>query len=207
MPKCAIYARVSTREQTTENQVRLLKEEAERRGWAYEILEEKKTTRKTRPVKEALLRQLYRGKYKTVLVYKLDRWARSTGELVTEITDLFSRGVAFVSLRDNIDLSTASGKLYFHIISAFAEFERDLIRERTLAGLERAKAEGKTLGRPGLDPEVATEARRLRKSGLSYRAIAGQLGIGLGTVQRVCKGVPKSPSENPPGSTNENVQK
>ena len=146
--KVAIYARVSTRDQHPENQLIQLKEYAKRHNYEYEVFEEKESTRKTRPIKQDLMNRLRQKEFDGVLVLKLDRWARSLPELALEVQELYGKGVSFVSLRDNIDLSSATGKLQFHILSAFAEFERELIRERTLDGLERAKINGTKLGRP-----------------------------------------------------------
>jgi putative DNA-invertase from lambdoid prophage Rac len=146
--KVAIYCRVSTEGQTTENQRITLEEYAKRNNWDYEIIEEVESSRKTRPMKSQLLQRLRRKEFNSVLVYKLDRWARSSYELLTDITELTNKGINFISFSDNIDLSTATGKLQFQILSAFAEFERNLIRERTLEGLKRAKKQGKILGRP-----------------------------------------------------------
>lgn len=149
MKKMALYVRISKRNyQTTENQKLILKKHAERMEWEYEIFNEEESTRKTRPVKASLLQRLRLREFDGVCVLKLDRWARSLQELVMEVTELYEKGISFIALRDNIDLSTATGKLQFHIMSAFAEFERELIRERTLDGLERAKRQGKHLGRP-----------------------------------------------------------
>jgi DNA invertase Pin-like site-specific DNA recombinase len=146
--KVALYCRVSTRRQTNENQELILTEYAKRSNWDYEIFNEVESSRGTRPVKQDLLRRLRLKEFDIVCVLKLDRWGRSVIELALEIQELYEKGIAFISLRDNIDLTTATGKLQFTIISAFAEFERDLIRERTLDGLARARVEGKTLGRP-----------------------------------------------------------
>ena len=146
--KYAIYVRVSKRDMHPENQVLKLKDYAQRQNWEYTIYEEFESTRKTRPVKEALLKELRQKAYDGVLVYKLDRWARSLPELALEVKELIDKGIFFVSLMDGIDLTTATGRLQFHIISSFAEFERDLIRERTMAGLDRARARGVKLGRP-----------------------------------------------------------
>ena len=96
---------------------------------------------------------------------------------------MFGYGVAFVSFRDNLDLSTPSGRLMFQIIGAMAEFERSLIQERVRAGLRNARAKGKRLGRPSVKVD-ATEIGRLRANGLAWRTIASQLGVGLGTVVR-----------------------
>ena len=148
MKKIAIYARVSTIDQHPENQLISLLDKVKKEGWNYEIFEEKESTRKTRPIKWELYKRLLKKEFDAVLVWKLDRWARSLQELTNDITTLYERGVKFISLRENIDLSTPEGKLQFHIISAFAEFERELISARTKEGLLRAKKEGKTIGRP-----------------------------------------------------------
>jgi len=146
--KVAIYARVSTQDQTVENQLIPLKQFADRMGWEYDIHEEQESSRKTRPVKAALYLRLLQRQYDGLLIYKFDRWARSTTELVSEVQTLIERGVAVHSYSDGVDLNTAMGKAMLTIISAFAQLERDIIRERTIAGLARAKAQGKKLGRP-----------------------------------------------------------
>lgn len=163
--KAAIYCRVSTEEQTTENQRLRLTEYAERQGGVYSVFEETESSRKTRPIKAHVLNQLRVKEFDTLLIYKLDRWARSSQELILELTELFNRGINIISLSDNIDLSTATGKLQFQILSAFAEFERNLIRERTLEGLHRARKQGKTLGRP----KGSTDRKRRRKGGYYAR--------------------------------------
>lgn len=147
--KVALYVRISKRKtQTTENQVLILKKHAEIQGWEYEMFKEEESTRKTRPVKAMLLSRLRNRDFDAVCVLKIDRWARSLPELVLEVTELFDKKIPFISIRDNIDLSTATGKLQFQILCAFAEFEREIIRERTLDGIERARAQGKHIGRP-----------------------------------------------------------
>jgi putative DNA-invertase from lambdoid prophage Rac len=163
--KVAIYARVSTRDQHPENQLIQLKEYVKRHNYNYEVFEEKESTRKTRPVKQDLMNRLRQKEFDGVLVLKLDRWARSLPELALEVQELYSKGISFVSLRDNIDLSSATGKLQFHILSAFAEFERELIRERTIDGLERAKVNGSKLGRP----KGSKDGKVRRKSGYYQR--------------------------------------
>ena len=146
--KIAIYTRVSTQEQTTENQILRLTQYAKSNNLQFDLYEEQQSTRKTRPVKQALLKKLRAGEYKGVLVYKLDRWARSSTELILEINELISKDIEFYSYSEQLDFTTATGKLHFTILSAFAEFERELIRERTIEGLRRAKANGKGAGRP-----------------------------------------------------------
>lgn len=161
--KTAIYIRVSKRDMHPENQLLKLKEFAKRNNWKYDVYEEKQSTRKTRPIKEELLNKLRKKEYERLLIYKLDRWARSLPELALEIKELIEKGIIFISLNDNVDLSTATGRLQFHIISSFAEFERDLIRERTLDGLERARRQGKILGRP-----KGSKDKKKRKKGGYY---------------------------------------
>ena len=146
--KVAIYCRVSTGRQTNENQKLILKKHAETMEWDYEMFEEKESTRKRRPIKWNLMKRLRSREFDAVCVLKLDRWGRSITELALELQELTDKGVSFISIRDNIDLTTATGKLQFHMISAFAEFERDLNLERTLDGLARARAQGKRIGRP-----------------------------------------------------------
>ena len=148
MKKIAIYCRVSTNEQTTENQRLRLVEYAKTKGVDFDVYEETESTRKTRPVKQELLQKLRAGQYESVIVFKLDRWARSSSELIMDVSELIKKGIGFISLSDNLDFTTASGKLHFQILSAFAEFERELIRERTIEGLRRARSQNKVLGRP-----------------------------------------------------------
>lgn len=146
--KVALYGRVSTVEQDTLNQELRLIDFAKSKGWSFDVFNEVQTTRKTRPVKQAMLQRLRNGEYDAIVVYKLDRYARSSAELILEVKELVDKGIAFISISDNLDFSTASGKLHFQILSAFAEFERELIRERTLEGLRRTKVQGTILGRP-----------------------------------------------------------
>jgi len=155
--KFAIYARVSRTDQILENQIRPLIEYAERMGWYYEIFTEKESTRKSRPIQWDLYNRLLKKEFDGLLFYKLDRWARSLKELVTHMEALHEKGVILVSFMENIDLGTSSGKLMMQIMGSFAEFERSIIRERTMAGLDRARAQGKTLGRP--------RVKRRRKTG------------------------------------------
>ena len=163
--KVALYIRVSTENQTTENQRIRLEEYAKSNNWEYDVFDEVESTRKTRPIKQALLTKLRAGQYDAVVVYKLDRWARSSTELILETKELIDKGVGFISISDNLDFTTASGKLHFQILSAFAEFERSLISERTKEGLKRAKSQGKQLGRP----KGSKDKNKRRKSGYIIR--------------------------------------
>ena len=144
----AIYVRVSKRDMCPANQLDQLEQYAHGKGWSYTIFSESESTRKTHPIKQAVLARLRKREFEGVLVWKLDRWARSLAELILELDEFQAKSIKFVSLTENIDMTTASGRLMVQIMGAFAEFERDLIRERTMAGLDRARAQGKTLGRP-----------------------------------------------------------
>lgn len=160
MKKIALYIRVSTSEQTVENQRIRVIEYAEKNECSYDIYEEIESTRKTRPVKQALLAKLRLNQYDSVVVFKLDRWARSSTELILDAKELVDKGIGFISISDNLDFSTATGKLHFQILSAFAEFERELIRERTINALQRKKAEGYIFsGRP-----LGAKDRKKRKT-------------------------------------------
>ncbi len=163
--KVALYCRVSTVEQDTTNQEIRLIDYAQQNKYQYDIFREVESTRKTRPVKQDLLMRLRRKEYDAIIVYKLDRYARSSSELILEVKELLDKGVAFISISDNLDFSTASGKLHFQILSAFAEFERELIRERTIEGLRRTKLQGTTLGRPA----GSKDKKRRTKSGYILR--------------------------------------
>jgi DNA invertase Pin-like site-specific DNA recombinase len=146
--KVAIYSRVSTNEQNNLNQEIRLIDYCKQRNWDYDVYNEIESTRKTRPIKQELLTKLRNKSYDAIVVYKLDRYARSSAELILEIKELLDKGISFISISENLDFSTATGKLQFQILSAFAEFERELIRERTKEGLNRAKAQGRFPGRP-----------------------------------------------------------
>lgn len=163
--KIALYVRVSKQTQTTDNQKLRLIEFAEQKGYTYDLYEEIESTRKTRPVKQQLLMNLRKGDYNAVIVYKLDRWARSSTELILDTKELIDKGIGFISISDNLDFTTAAGKLQFQILSAFAEFERELIRERTIEGLRRAKSQGKQPGRP----VGSKDSKERRKSGYILR--------------------------------------
>ena len=120
----AIYCRVSIRKQTTENQKVRLMQYGIDHYLKYDLFDKDESTRKTRQIKQELLQKLRAGQYKEVIVFKLDRWARSSQELILEIQELIDKGIRFVSIYDNLDFSTSSGRLHFQILAAFAEFER-----------------------------------------------------------------------------------
>ena len=167
MNKIACYCRVSTSDQNCENQRLRLVEWADRNGYTYDMFTETESTRKTRPVKQELMNKLRKNEYFAVAVFKLDRWARSSTELILDVTELTKKGIGFISLSDNLNFTTAAGKLQFHILSAFAEFERELIRERTLEGLRRTREQGTKLGRP----KGAKDNKKRKRSGYILREV------------------------------------
>ena len=184
--RVALYARVSTcNGQSPEMQVAELREYADRRGW--EVFSEYvdlgvSGSKESRPELNRLMADAHRRCFDVVLCWKVDRFGRSLKHLVNALADLDSYGVAFVSLRDNLDLSTPSGRLMFQIIGAMAEFERSLIQERVRAGLRNAKLRGKTLGRPRRIVD-GDQMVRLREQGASFREIARAVGASPGTVR------------------------
>jgi DNA invertase Pin-like site-specific DNA recombinase len=187
--RVALYARVSTLngQQDPEVQLSELREYAGRRGWfvAHEYVDRGVSgSKETRPQLGRLMVDAQRRKFDVVLVWKIDRFGRSLKHLVNALADLSALGIAFVSLRDSLDLSTPSGRLMFQIIGAMAEFERALIQERVKAGLRHAQSKGKRLGRPR-KPVDSVRVVELRANGTSWRAIAKAVGAGMGTVYRV----------------------
>jgi len=163
-----------------------LREYVARRGWTttneyvdYGV----SGSKESRPALDRLLSDAQRRRFDILLVWKLDRFARSLKFLVVSLAELAALGVAFVSLRDNLDLTTPAGRFTAQLLGAMAEFERALIQERVCAGLRHARAKGKRLGRPTVIVDRARIAT-LRTQGRSWRAIADEMGIGEGTARR-----------------------
>jgi DNA invertase Pin-like site-specific DNA recombinase len=191
MTRVAIYARVSTSNgsQDPELQLRELREYAQRRE--LKAVEEYvdngvSGSKDSRPALNRLMADVHSRKFDAVLVWKIDRWGRSLKHLVTSLAELDAYGVAFISLRDNLDLTTPSGRLMMQLLGAMAEFERALIQERVRAGLRNARSKGVRLGRPRI---FVSESRidALRGDGASWRTIAKELGVSLGTVHRMAQ--------------------
>ena len=195
--RVALYARVSTLNgQHPEMKLAELREHASRRGSEVtgEYVDEGVSgSKESRPALNRLMGDAHQRQFDIVLVWKIDRFGRSLRHLVNALADLDSYGVAFASLKDNLDLSTPSGRLMFQIIGAMAEFERALIQERVKAGLHNAKRNGKQLGRPRRVVDSRLVAR-MKAEGHSLRSIAEKLGVGYGTVrQRLAAGERKTP--------------
>lgn len=147
--KVALYARVSTQDQNLDQQTAPCIENCKRNGWSYEVFQEKISGAKdTRPQLDVMLQRVRAGEFGAVMVWKLDRLGRSTIHLIQLVEEFRNRGVQFIALTQGIDTSSAQGKFFLTVLAAFAELERELIKERTKARIERLKKEGKKLGRP-----------------------------------------------------------
>ncbi len=185
--KATIYARISTLQgQSVEMQLRDLRSLAERRGLEVvrEYLDEGQSGAKdSRPALDAMLADARRGRFKVLLVWKLDRLGRSLAHLVRLLEEFKASGVELLSFSEGLDFSTTTGKLLYQVISAFAEFERDCIRERVRAGLRNARAKGKRLGRPRVAVDAARIAR-LRAAGASWRVVSRELGVSVRSARR-----------------------
>jgi DNA invertase Pin-like site-specific DNA recombinase len=183
--RAALYARVSTNDQTCDNQLMELRQYVTVRGWtAVEHVDTGISgARDQRPALDALLKDARRRRFDVLVCWRLDRLGRSLRHLVTLVDELQQLGIPFVSLNEGIDCTTPAGKLQLHILAALAEFERERIRERVVAGLRRAKAQGKRLGRPARDvPSDAVLAARSAR--LSVRETAAVLGVSRATAHR-----------------------
>jgi DNA invertase Pin-like site-specific DNA recombinase len=188
LQRAAIYGRVSTlTNQSTEMQVRDLRQLAERRSFEVvrEYLDEGFSGAKSsRPALDEMLADAKRGKFRVLLVWKLDRLGRSLAHLVRLLEDLRACNVELVSFSEGLDFTTTTGKLLYQMLSAFAEFERDCIRERVRSGLRNARAKGKRLGRPRVGVD-ADRIAALRAQGRSWRAVARELRVSARSIRRL----------------------
>ena len=184
--KAAIYARVSTLDQEPENQLGELRRYVQARGWTAQESQEYvdrgiSGTKDRRPALDSLLRDARQRRFDVLVCWRLDRLGRNLKHLITLLEELQALGVAFVSLAEGIDATTPAGKLQMHILGAIAEFERGRIRERVLAGLQRARTQGRRLGRP----RARIPLERLQSvAGLPAQVAAERLGVSQSTVKR-----------------------
>jgi DNA invertase Pin-like site-specific DNA recombinase len=191
MKTVAIYTRVSTRHgQTVENQLRQLREIGERLGWnvVAEFSDEGISGakgREDRPAFDALMRSVTRREVDLVAAWSVDRIGRSLSDLVGFLGELQARNVDLFLLRQGLDTSTPSGRMMFNMLSVFSEFERELIRERVVAGLDRAKADGKRLGRPALDPVKVRKIEAALRAGQGIRPTARTFMVSTTTVMKI----------------------
>lgn len=203
--KVGIYARVSTQDkhQDPELQLRDLRAFCQARGWtiAGEYVDIGQSGSKdSRPQLNRLLDDVRKRKVDCVCVWRLDRFSRSLKNLIITLDEFASLGISFVSYGENLDFTTSTGKLLFHLLGAFAEFERNLIRERVKAGLANTKAKGTILGRPkaGIDRGKLLE---LQRQGHSVRAIAQTMKVSKSLVHKTLKELGAGTSELPRGAT------
>ncbi len=180
--RAGLYLRVSTDEQDHALQLDELRQVAIHRGYRLvEYIDTGSGSGKHLPQRDKLMADAQRGKLDLVLVWRFDRFARSTRDLLGALESFNEWGVQFVSLREGIDTSTPTGKLVFTVVAALAEFERELIRERVRAGMSAAKRRGVQMGRKPIDLDIE-HARSLRESGMSYRNAARVLGVSVGKL-------------------------
>jgi len=183
-PRTAIYARVSTLDQDPEMQLRELRAYAQHRGLPIteEFIDYVTGATPERRQLDRLWQAVRARKVDAVLVWKFDRFARSTKQLIDALEEFRHLGVDFISITEQIDTSSPMGKAMFTVISAIAEFERSLISERVRAGIAKSRANGKPHGRPKIDTHTAQDIRRLRRQGQSLHQIAKHLSISHQTV-------------------------
>jgi DNA invertase Pin-like site-specific DNA recombinase len=190
----AIYARVSTDGQTTDNQLLELRAVATRMGWTIhkEYVDHGISGAKgrdKRPQFDAILKGAVLKEFDVVMAFSVDRLGRSLIDLTAFLSEIHSKGVDLFLFQQGIDTTTPAGKALFGMLGVFAEFERSMIQSRVKAGLKRAREQGKVLGRPKVSADVETAIRDLRGEGKGIRKIARELGVGVSVVQRVVGGM------------------
>src|SRR4051812_21823595 len=188
MKRAALYARVSTGGQTVENQLHELRAVAERLGWAVveEFIDQGISGAKgrdKRPALDGMLEAVIRGEVDVVAAWSVDRLGRSLQDLIGVLDDIRSREGDLYLHQQGLDTATPSGRAMYQMLGVFAEFERAIIVERINAGLARAKAQGRVLGRPEIVPSLVEDKKALRREGYRLRIIADWLGVGRGTVE------------------------
>src|SRR5438046_588891 len=187
MFRAGLYGRVSTNDQQTlPVQSRAMREYAVRRGWEIALqVREVGSGAAKREAREKLLEAARRREIDVVLVWRLDRWGRSVTDLLATLQELEHLGVGFVSLTEALDLTTPAGRAMAGLLAIFAEFEREILRERTRAGLAQARLNGQRLGRPLTAARKADQVRKLDRAGTSKAEIARRLKIGRTSVRRM----------------------
>jgi putative DNA-invertase from lambdoid prophage Rac len=187
MFRAGLYARVSTHDQQTlPLQMRAMREYAAKRGWTVAIqIKEVGSGAAEREPRKKLLDAARRRDIDVVLVWRLDRWGRSLVDLVVTLKELAALGVSFVSLTEALDLTTPTGRAMAGLLSVFAEFEHEILRERIRAGIAEARLQGTHLGRPVTAGKKASQIGKLHRAGVSKAEIARRLGIGRTSVRRL----------------------
>ena len=195
MKRVAIYLRVSTSKQDTENQLRELTAVADRSGWEiWRVYEDAGISgakgRDQRPALDAMMKAVNAKEFDMIATWSVDRLGRSLTDLLSILQSLHEKGVGLFLHQQGLDTSTTAGKAMFQMLGVFAEFERGIIRERVNAGLARARANGTKLGRRTVKPSVEAQIVELRAKGDGILKIGKKLGVGTSVVQRVFKEVP-----------------
>ena len=190
LKRAAIYIRVSTDGQTVDNQRLELEQAAERAGWEIVGVYDDNgvsgaKSREHREAFDRLCKDATRRKFDVVMSWSVDRLGRSLQDLIGFLSELHAVGVDLYLHQQGIDTTAPTGKMMFQMCGVFAEFERSMIQERVKAGLNRAKAQGKTLGRPKVAVKVEKAVLAAREEGTGKRKIERQLGIGVSTVNRI----------------------
>jgi putative DNA-invertase from lambdoid prophage Rac len=185
--RAGLYARVSTADQQTlPMQISAMREYAERRGWTVvTTVQDINGGTKQRPKREELIKLARQRKLDVIIVWRLDRWGRSLSDLTQSLEELRALKVDFVSVTEGLDFTTPIGRAMAGMLGIFAEFERDVLRERVKAGMQHARLKGKVLGRPTTARDKADEIKELIAAGLSKKEIANRLGVGRASVYRV----------------------
>ena len=185
-PRVAIYARVSTLDkgQDPENQLAVLRDYCRHRGFKVvgEFVDQASGRNENRPEYQRLLTTARRRQVDVVLVWRYDRFARSLSTLVNALSEFQAQGVDFISHQEQVDTTTPQGKLFFALVSGFAEFESSIISERVKLGMARARKQNKRISRPPLPLATQREIRKLRRAGLSLRKVADKTGVSRTTV-------------------------
>ena len=191
--KVAIYTRVSTLDQTIDNQLIELRDHCSRMGW--EVVKEYADeglsgtlSRDKRPALNSLIKDAYRKRFDLVVCWDISRIGRSMKNLILFLSDMKDRGIGICSVRQGFDTSTSIGEIMFQFVGILSTWEREMIRERTLAGLERARRDGKTLGRRKVtNDRITAQIIQLRSANRSIRDIASEVGVSRGTVNNILK--------------------
>ena len=162
-----------------------MRKDVKDRGWSVSLeVKEIGSVASSRPKRDTIITAARKREIDVVIVWKLDRWGRSVVDLVTTLKELGDLGVGFISLTEALDLTTPTGRAMTGLLAVFAEFERDILKERVKAGIAQAKSEGRVFGRPKTASLKSLEVRRLKKQGLNHSEIARELKIGRASVRR-----------------------
>jgi DNA invertase Pin-like site-specific DNA recombinase len=188
--KAALYLRTSHADRTTENQRRELRKAAKRAGWSIAAVYEDNgisgaTGREGRPGFDQMLKDANRREFDVIMAWSVDRLGRSLQHLVGFLDEVHALNIDLYLHVQGLDTTTPAGKALFQMLGVFAEFERAMIRERVMAGLARAKAQGKAIGRPKVNGQVEKKVLKLRSGGMGIKRIAKEAGVAVGTVYRI----------------------